>query len=135
MLNNRFGRWSWSGLAMMATLVIFGATAQLAAAKVGDLLSKAELKALVAKAETPADHMKLSRHYSAKAEQLEAEAKEHEELAKEYKGHVTVHGLKHPMSGQTAEHCELFAQQFAKAAKEARAMAAAHENMAKHEHK
>jgi hypothetical protein len=44
MLNNRFGRWSWSGLAMMATLVIFGATAQLAAAKVGDLLSKAELR-------------------------------------------------------------------------------------------
>ena len=131
MLTNRFSKSCRSGLGVVAALIVFVAVAQSLTAQSAGLLNKSELRALIAKAETPADHMKLAGHFTAKAEQLEAEAKEHRELAKEYKQHSTMHGTKHPMSGQIAEHCEYFADELSKAAKEARAVAAAHEKMAK----
>jgi hypothetical protein len=39
--------------------------------------------------------------------------------------------VKHPMSGRTAEHCEYFAKSAREAAKAARELAGAHEQMAK----
>ena len=94
------------------------------------LLPKAEVKALIVNARMKADHMKLARHFQAKAQQMEAEAKEHEELAKEYRRSPTGDEQKHPGSGRTASHCEYFAEQLAKAAREARLLAADHEQMA-----
>ena len=44
-------------------------------------LDKAELKKLVASASTPQDHERIAKHFDAKAVELEAEAKDHEELA------------------------------------------------------
>jgi hypothetical protein len=44
-------------------------------------LSPKDVKALVANAKTPADHMKLAHHYTAMAAKHEAEAQEHEALA------------------------------------------------------
>ena len=93
-------------------------------------LTKAEVKALIANASTPAQHHQLAAYFTQKAEMMEAEAVEHEDLAKEYAKNSGVDAMKHPMSGKTAGHCKYFAQVARKAAAEDRALAAAHEGMA-----
>ena len=111
-------------------LAMFAAGAVLQA---GDsrILSKQELKTLVGTARTAEDHERLAQHFSAKADELEAEAKEHQELAAQYKARPTIHELKHPMSPQTAGHCVFFADDLHKAAGRARQMAVDHREMAK----
>jgi hypothetical protein len=99
------------------------------------VLKPAELKQLTANAKTAADHMKVSKHYEAKAAEYEAEAKDHDALAEEYTKHPTGHDQKHPMSGLTAAHCKAFAEASRKAAAEAREIAAAHSAMAKQDSK
>lgn len=95
------------------------------------LLSKQELKTLIANAQTPADHERLAKHFTAKAAQLDADAKDHEELAAQYKANPTGHEQKHPMSGPTAGHCQTVAQSLRKAAADTRKIAADHQLMAK----
>ena len=95
-----------------------------------DLLSSKEVKALVLKANTPADHQKLARHYKALAAAKDVEAAEHKELAAEYRSKGNAMASKHPMSGATAEHCDYFVKSTNDAARAAREMAAAHEKMA-----
>jgi len=114
----------------LAVLTIVISAGQLLAADSKGLLSKSELKQLVAKARTAEDHLKLARHYSAKAAEHEAEAQEHEALAAEYRRSPPTPAAKQPMSGRTAEHCEYFAKHCRNAAKELRAMAAMHEEQA-----
>ena len=110
-------------LATMALLTGPFATAQ--------ILDRAELKKLVATASTPQDHERIAKHFDAKAAELEAEAKDHQELAAEYKAHPNGHELKHPMSGPTAGHCTMFATRTREAAQAARQLAADHRKMAK----
>jgi hypothetical protein len=86
---------------------------------------------LVGKATTPEEHHRLAAYFTQKADNMDAEAAEHEELAKEYGSHPAVGAIKHPMSGNTAKHCTYFSQAARKAAAEDRALAAAHESMAK----
>lgn len=93
-------------------------------------MSKSEAKELIGKASTPEDHHKLAAYFNGKADNMEAEAVEHDELAKDYASHPGIHDMKHPMSGNTAAHCKYFAQAARKAAAEDRALAAAHEGMA-----
>lgn len=113
-------------LALLAVGALF--TAGLAS---GQVLPKDELKKLITSASTRADHERIAKHYEAKAEQLEVESKEYLEEAAEYRGNPPGHEQKHPLSGRTAAHCELFARKFADAAKEARRLAADHMEMAK----
>jgi hypothetical protein len=75
-------------------------------AAVAQTLSASQVKALTASAKTPAEHLKLAKHYEAVAARHEAEAREHDALAAEYSKNPTGHEQKHPMSGQTAEHCK-----------------------------
>ena len=95
------------------------------------ILSSKQLKALVATAKTPADHLKLARHYTAMAEKHEAEANEHMALAAEYRKAPRASESKRPMAGDTAAHCEYYAEHCRKAAQEMRTMAKIHEEMAK----
>ena len=95
------------------------------------LLSKEELKTRIVNAKTVTDHERLAKHFDAKADQLEAESKEHQDLAAKYKANPTMHEQKHPMSGQTVGHCKYFADDLHKAAQSARQMAADHREMAK----
>ena len=97
----------------------------------GDHMSKEEVKTLIANAKTAEDHERLAKHFDAEADQLEAEANEHQELAAEYKAHPSGQDSKHPMSGKTAGHCQYFADDLHKAATQARALAADHRGMAK----
>lgn len=94
-------------------------------------LSPKEVKALVANAKTSADHMRLAHHYNAMAAKHEAEALDHEALAVEYTKNPQIGASKHTMAPNTAEHCKYFAGHCRNAAKEMRAMAAMHEEMAK----
>jgi hypothetical protein len=109
---------------------IFVASAFLWAGE-GGLLSKQELKTHIVDAKTAQDHERLAQHFDARADELEAEAKEHQELVAQYKAHPTIHEMKHQMSGQTAGHCQYFADDLHKAAMGARQMAADHREMAK----
>ena len=94
-------------------------------------LSKKEVQQLLEKASTPKDHLRLAGHYEAKATKYEADAAEHAEMAKMYRARPTASEMKRPMSPDTAAHCQFLAESLGKAAKEARAVAAAHEDMAK----
>jgi hypothetical protein len=94
-------------------------------------MSKKEVMALVEKANTPADHMKLSEYYRIRAEQLEAEAAEHAEMAKTYRALPTASETKRPGATDTASHCQTLSENLAKAAKEARTLSEAHADMAK----
>jgi hypothetical protein len=102
---------------VLAVLMAISAGQALAIEPKGELKPN-EVKALVANAKTPADHMKLSHHYTAMAEKHEAEAQEHEALAVEYTRNAELGAAKHPMGPNTAEHCKFFAEHCREAAKE-----------------
>ena len=120
-------KWMALCLALVAMLLVAGSTAR---AQDG-LLSKQELKTLIANAKTPEDHQRLAKHFTAKAAQLEDDAKDHEALAAQYKANPNMHEMKHPGSQQTASHCVTMARSLRKSAVDARQLAADHELMAK----
>jgi hypothetical protein len=86
-----------------------------------DLLSKQELKTLVGNAKIAQDHQRLARHFAAKAEQLEADAKDHVELSESY----------NRRDRGSKVHCASLAKELHKAAEEARLLSADHSEMAK----
>ena len=120
-------KWIALCLSLVAMLIVAGSTAR---AQDG-LLSKQELKTLIANAKTPDDHQRLAKHFTAKAAQLEDDAKDHEALAAQYKANPNMHEMKHPGSQQTASHCVTMARSLRKAAADARQMASDHELMSK----
>lgn len=123
----------WKAVPVAALAVLLGTLGMVAQtnAPSNARLTKKEVKALVANAKTPEDHMKLAKHFQQQADRLEAEAKEHDELAQEYRKNPSAMAMKMPMSGRSAEHCEYFARSAREAAKAARELAASHEQMAK----
>ena len=96
----------------------------------GDLLTAKQVKELVASAKTPADHTKLSKHFSALAAKYESDAAEHVDLSAVYRKNPSPSETKRPLAPDTAAHCDRFAQLAREAAKEARELASAHEHMA-----
>jgi len=82
-------------------------------------------------AEARALYEKKITEYTAKAKQYEAEAAEHADMAKAFRARPTPSETKRPGGADTAAHCESMADSLAKAAKEARAMASMHEELAK----
>ncbi len=111
-------------------LAVFSAP-RFVSAQDGDHMSKNDVKTLVTNAKTAEDHERLAKHFDAEANQLDAEASEHRELAAVYKANPSGDESKHPMSGKTAGHCDYFANDAHKAAMQDRALAAAHRAMAK----
>ena len=101
-----------------------------AQAKSSDLLTSKQVKALIATANTPADHIKLQKHFLAVAAKYEAGATEHAAEAQAYRKNPSVMESKHPAGPGTAAHCDRFAQLDLEGAKVARDLASAHEHMA-----
>ena len=95
-----------------------------------DVLSQTEVRKLVADANAAADHLKLSRHFTALAAKYDADAEEHAGLAKAYRNRPTASETKRPGSPDTATHCERLAEFARNAAKAARELARDHEQMA-----
>lgn len=114
----------------VALVASAGVASSQAVAKSPDLLAASEVRALVANAKTPADHLRLSRHFSALAEKYTTDASEHKALAAVYRKAPTASETKRPMAPDTAAHCDRFARLASEAASEARDMAKAHERMA-----
>jgi hypothetical protein len=104
------------------------------AAKSKPVLSKKELKVLLRTAKEPPEHRKIAEYYRQEAQRLAASAKEHSELAEVYVKNPPFPALeaKHGTSfGQGVSHCRRWAELDAEQAKEAEALAALHEDMAK----
>ena len=114
-----------------AMAILIGVVSQPASADDSKILKKDELKNLIANAKTAQDHQRIADHYTAKAEQFEAEATEHAEEAAKYKANPNMHEMKHPGSPQTASHCESMARSLRDAAKQARQLAEDHQTMTK----
>ena len=93
-------------------------------------LTKKELKALIASAKTKEDHQKLADYYKAETERLEAEAKDHDEMAEAYKQSPSPMAVKHP-EALGEGHCHEMARRFREAASQAKELAGMHEDMAK----
>jgi hypothetical protein len=127
MLKDQLGFKLRAAILLMLTAVLVGGVA--VGADDGTRLSKGELKNLVATAKTAADHERLAGYFDAKAAQLESDAKDHDELAQEYKRNPTV--SRRVEKSQSYEHCRELARDFAKAAQDARRLAADHRAMAK----
>ena len=92
-----------------------------------------QVKALVANAKTPDDHLKLAASFNQEANRMEADAKEHEEPAEVYRRNPNTF---YPNGGgpgisRTAEQCDSAAKSLPEAAKNLRELAAEHEQMAK----
>ncbi len=95
-------------------------------------LTKAELKSLITKAQTKADHERIAQYFEAEAASYEVEAKDHADLAQFYKKkEIEDPGLsKHPASLRAFEHCDALFRSLQKAAEQARNLAAEHRGMA-----
>lgn len=119
-----------SYLPFAAVILALTASASVASGQTTDLLTSRQARHLVVTAKTPDDHTKLSRHFTALAAKYDADATEHRELAAAYRKAPTASETKRPGTPDTAAHCERFARAAADAAREARALATAHERMA-----
>lgn len=115
---------------LMTAALLLGSISQMTAAEAVQL-SKDQVKELIGSAKTPGDHQKLAAYYRYEADKLEAEAKDHEELANAYRSRTDAVAQKHMMSGKTAGHCDYFAKSVREAAKADRELATEHELMAK----
>lgn len=120
-------------LAVLAiTTVALSSFVATSSAQVNKSITKKELKVLLKTAKEPAEHRKIAEYYRQQAQKLTADSKEHEDLAKIYAEHP-----EHPSMGsrapfgQGAEHCHKLAQLRDQEAKEAEALAALHDDMAK----
>jgi hypothetical protein len=119
-------RWSFLSLRTALVLTLVAVLSATVAARAHDsrLLNKADLRNLVANAKTAQDHERLAEHFTAKAEQLEADAKWHQEYAAEYQG----------VSGKlrmSSYHCANVATNLKRAADAARQLAADHRELAR----
>ena len=96
--------------------------------------TRKELVTLLKTAKEPPEHRRIAAYYRHEAASLVQSAKEHSELAVIYQEHHPFDAMesKHGDAfGQGASHCQKFADLAKEQAKEAEALAAIHEDMAK----
>ncbi len=90
-------------------------------------LTRKELKAAIASAKTPQDHLRVAAYYKSEANRLLTEAKEHDELAALYGKSPNPVAIR---VGRSAEHCKYIAESARKAAQASLELAKVHEEMA-----
>jgi hypothetical protein len=83
-----------------------------------------DIPASIATATTPGDHLKIADYFTQKAVDYDAEAARHELMARSY------YGRPKGESGSMTSHCRTLRDQFASAAKEARAISQEHRQVA-----
>jgi hypothetical protein len=92
-------------------------------------MGKREVKALIASANTAADHQKLALYFRDEVARLRAKQQEHEEEAAEYFKNPSRHPIpKYPTLGQ---HCRDLAASYKMGAQQAIKLAELHESLAK----
>jgi hypothetical protein len=112
MLNTISHKYTWALIALVGLFTLFVASGSQASAAEPKRLTNKEIKTPIATAKTPEDHMRLARHFTAEADRLEAESKEHQELTEAYsKSSMSqAMAMKNPMGPRTAEHCQHLAK-------------------------
>jgi len=120
-------------VALIVTLFTLSFTSVYTVAQTQRVPTKKELKTLLKTAKEPPEHLRIAAYYRQEAARLTASSKEHAELADTYaktvpNPMVSKHG---DTFGQGAPHCKKWAELQAEEAKEAEALAALHENMAR----
>lgn len=95
------------------------------------VISKKELKVLLKTASEPADHRKIAEYYRHEAKNLARRAKEHEEMGAMYQKNPLPYEGKFSYGTVGLSHCRKFAELDAQEVKEAEALAALHDDMAK----
>jgi hypothetical protein len=113
---------------LLAAAVGLAATTALAVEPAGNL-TKSELKTLIETAKTPADHARLAEYYHFQAGVLQAEIKDHEEMAAAYDKNPAGHPI--PKGQTLGAHCRNLVKDLRDEAKEANAMATIHDEMAR----
>jgi hypothetical protein len=111
--------------ALAAATMTFGQTANQPQA---EKLSKQQLQTLIATAKTPAQHERIARYYEAKAQSDLVQAKEHAQMAAEFKQNNVTSSAKY--ANGTVNHCEYLAASLKKDAAKMEALAQDHEQMA-----
>ena len=91
-----------------------------------EILGPTDLRRLVEGSPTPASHARLARHYLALSTKLNADAREHRDLAAAYRAAPGASDAKRPGAPDTAVHCERLAERVSRMAAEARALASSH---------
>jgi len=114
---------------MVAVMILLGTAVAIWAVEPVNTLTKSELKSLIQTAKTPEDHMKLANYYRAEAMRLEAEVRDHEEMAGLYDKNPAGHPI--PKGQTLGTHCRNLVKDITDEAKEATEMATMHEEMAK----
>jgi hypothetical protein len=111
----------YMALVILALAMSFAGShpSRLSAQDTQEKLNPQDLKEIIAKAKTPADHEKLAAYYKQEASQLQENAELH-------RADANIYG-----KGQGLIHCTNLAKYYEQAAKEADALATMHENMAK----
>ena len=94
------------------------------------VVSKSELKNLIANAETKAEHEHIAQYFDAEATRFDTEAQEHGELAQLYQRSTPATLAKYPGSMQSFQHCDSLSKSLQHAADDARQLAVEHRGMA-----
>jgi hypothetical protein len=94
-------------------------------------LTLKDVKALIATAKKPAEHLRLAWYFNHEAEKYEAEARDHDEMIEAYRKNPTPWASETLGGVRTIEHCEFLAKSNREMAKALREMASTHEEMAK----
>lgn len=92
-------------------------------------LTKQQLNALIATAQTPEEHLRISRFYERQAQDYLAQAQDHEAMLASYKSNSTLSTNKNYAS--TIGHCEYFVKTFRQMAAKSSELARLHAQMAK----
>ena len=113
----------------LSSVVIFGLLQARAATRhPAENLSKPHLQSLIATAKTPAEHERIARYYEAKAQNDLAAAREHAQMAAQFRQNALTASSK--WSTGTVNHCVYFAQSLTSDAAKMQQLALQHEQMA-----
>jgi hypothetical protein len=93
--------------------------------------TKKELVTLLKTAKEPPEHLRIAAYYRQEVQRLTADAKYHDEMGAAYQGRALPYESKHPYGTIGVSHCHYWAKLDLQQAKEAEALAALLENMAK----
>lgn len=114
----------------LGSILLAAATVAAQAPKSTDLLTSQQVKELATTANTPADHLKLQKHFLAQAVKYDAEATDHAGLAQGLRQNVHIGRLYPGTTSAQAKHCDGLAGSLKQAAQEARELASEHDRMA-----
>jgi len=117
-----------TAVALSIVLTLSAVAASATTQPQAEKLTKQQLQSLIASARTPADHQRIARYYEAQAQSDLAQAREHAQMAAQFKQNPITTSSK--WSTGTVNHCEYLAQSLTKEAAKMQQLAQDHEQMA-----